>query len=820
MNSFWNWWNGLTSTAREGIIIGLITTVGGGLCISIFTGFWKLLGKLILGVLKLLQRLLNWIWPPTSVNTPPVEAADLKHASPPSPTPPLTTPELSSHSPAPHGFTCLIPPPPLVGFVARRDPQGRYIVERLKEELAPGRKQRVTLSGAGGLGKTTLAAEAARDLLMVYESRVVWSSADGLADFTLSTLLDDIAAQFGRADLRPLPPAVKEAQVRALVAEPVALVVLDNYETIAAAEQRRIEAWFATTQCSALFTSRPKIPGTVFVPVSAMSREEAEEFLEKLTEQTQDPQIFSVEIRRRVYDTAEANPYVMQWVVAQIDNAQEPDTVLMELAQGDADTVERVFDRSYNLLDSDGRDALLALSLFAPSATRDALAEVAGFDDAGRVKEAVKNLNRLWLVKAVEVHHRLAVEGLTRTLAHARLSKDPRADEFRRRFVAYFLRLAVEHEKPTPEDYDTLEEEKDNLLRAAEEAFASGDWESVMSMAYPLANPGTAITGMLIMRGYWDEAVRLGEQALQAARSSQDEAQIANLSHSVAVMYGNRGDLAEARRLYDESLEIEKRLGNQRGVANTLHQLGTLARDEGEMEEARRLYNESLEINKRLGDQSGVAVSLHQLATLAEAQGEIEEARCLYDESLEINKRLGDRSGVALTVWGLGNISLNQGYFDKAKKLFHEALETFRNLGNQANTAGLLHQLGRVAQDEGDKAEARRLYDESLEIEKRLGNQSGVAITLQELGRLAQDEGNKEEARRLYGESLEINKRLGNQRGVAISLGQLGRLAEDEGDKAEAARLFREALSIFERLGSPYAELARRDLARMEGEAS
>jgi tetratricopeptide (TPR) repeat protein len=791
------------------------------------------------------------------VNTPPVEAADLKHASPPSPPPPPPTSELSSQSPAPHGFTCLIPPPPLVGFVARRDPQGRYIVERLKEELAPGRKQRVTLSGAGGLGKTTLAAEAARDLLMVYESRVVWSSADGLADFTLSTLLDDIAAQFGRADLRPFPPAVKEAQVRALVAEPVALVVLDNYETIAAAEQRRIEAWFATTQCSALFTSRPKIPGTVFVPVSAMSREEAEEFLEKLTEQTQDPQIFSAEIRGRVYDTAEANPYVMQWVVAQIDNAQEPDTVLMELAQGDADTVERVFDRSYNLLDGDGRDALLALSLFAPSATRDALAEVAGFDDAGRVKEAVKNLNRLWLVKAVDVHHRLAVEGLTRTLAASRLSKDQRADEFRRRFVAYFLRYAVEHENPTPEDYDTLEEEKDNLLRAAEEAFASGDWRSVMTMAYALGKP---VSGMLSVRGYWDEAVRLGEQALQAARSSQDEAQIANLSHNVAVMYGDRGELAEARRLYDESLEIEKRLGNRRGVASTLHQLATLAQDQGEMEEACRLYDESLEINERLGDQRGIALTvwglgnislnqgyfdkskklfhealetfrnledqantaglLHQLGRVAQAQGEMEEARRLYDESLEINERLGDQSGVAISLHQLAMLAEDKGDKAEARRLYNESLEIEKRLGNQRGVASTLHNLAALAQGQGEMDEARRLYDESLEIKKRLGNQSGVASTLHQLGRLAEDKGDKAEARRLYDESLEIAKRLGNQSVVASTLHQLAMLAEDEGDKAEAAQLFREALSIFERLGSPDAEIARESLARVEDGSS
>jgi Flp pilus assembly protein TadD len=74
-----------------------------------------------------------------------------------------------------------------------------------------------------------------------------------------------------------------------------------------------------------------------------------------------------------------------------------------------------------------------------------------------------------------------------------------------------------------------------------------------------------------------------------------------------------------------------------------------------------------------------------------------------------------------------------------------------------------------------------------------------------------------DEAPRLSDESLEIERRLGDQYGAAITPGQLGYLAAVNGDKAEAARLFREALSIFERLGSPYAEIARRNLNRVEG---
>lgn len=615
----------------------------------------------------------------------------------------------------------LIPRPPVIGFVSRRDPQGRDIVARLRDELAPGRDQLVTLSGPGGIGKTTLAAEAARSLQEAYEHRVVWSSADGRADFTFLSLLDDIATQLGSAGLRTLAPAEKEEQVRALAAG--ALVVLDNYETVAEAERARVEAWFKRTRCSTLFTSRPRVPNTVFVPVSAMSRAEAAEFLEKLTAQTQDPQLFTPEVRDQVFGTAEANPYVMQWVVAQIDLAQEPGAVLEELQHGEGDAAEHIFDRSFELplLGEDGRDALLALSLFAPSATPDALAAVAGFDDAGRVREAVANLRRLWLVKGVDGNRRLAVEGLTRTLARARLSKDPRGDEFRRRFVAYFLRYTLERDEPTPENYDALEAEKDNLLGAAEVAFASEAWESVTRMAFALAG---VYTGMLGVRGYWGEAVKLGEQALQAARSLQDEVQVAGLLHNLATVYQNRGELAEAHRLYDESLGIKKRLGNQRGLSVTLHQLAMLAHETGKIEEARRLYDESLEIKKQLGDQRGVSITLHQLGRLAQDAGEMEEARRLYGESLEIKKQLGAQSGVAITTSQLGIIHYLLGEFEESKVKHEESLAIRRKLGEQQGIAIDLHQLGRLAEYAGDKEQAARLFRESLDILERLGSPS------------------------------------------------------------------------------------------------
>jgi tetratricopeptide (TPR) repeat protein len=671
-----------------------------------------------------------------------------------------------------------IPPPPIVEFVARKGRDGRYLLDLLKSELTQPERRLIALSGEGGVGKTTIAAEVARSLTGAFAGRLVWASAEKRVDFALSTMLDEIATQLGDKSSLTLAIEEKENAVAGLLAEAPALVVLDNFETVSPAGQPLCERFLKEkAPCSALITSRQRLPSARNYPVDGMSPDEAEEFLGRLVLQMQDPSIFSEPVRKQIVETADARPYVMEWVVAQIDQrAEEPATVLDELSRGEGDAAERIFDHSFNLPQTgeDGQAALLALSLFVPSASREGLALVAGFgEDKDRLDSAVRILRALLLVKGVDENRRLTVEGLTRSLARVRWNKDERREDLRSRFVEYFLGYAEAHARPTPEDYEALELEKYNLIYAIDLASESNDWTSVMAIR-------SALEEFLDVHGYWEDAIRSGRQALDSARLLGSDASVSQFAHNLGIIYQHRGEIEEARQLYQESLDIKKKLGKQSGIANSLHELGRLAQSQGEIEEARRLYQESLDIAKKLGDQGGIANTLNQLAMLAQSQGEVEEARRFYQESLDIKKKLGKQSGIANS----------------------------------------LHNLGTLAQDQGELEEARRLYQEGLDIAKKLGDQRVIASTLHQLGRLAQDQGEVEGARRLYQESLDIKKKLGNKSGIANSLHQLGRLAEGQGDFGEAQRLFSEALAIFERLKSPNADIARRCLERVKGKVS
>lgn len=613
-----------------------------------------------------------------------------------------------------------IPRPPVVGFVARRDEQGRDIIGRLKEELAPEKNQLVALWGPGGSGKTTLAAEFVRATEGVFKGRVAWVSALGRTEFGTATLLDEVATKLGREDLRKLAPEAKAAEVGALVSDVSTLVVLDNFETISEEEQVRCLDFLAHAVCPALVTTRHFInrDDVNNVPLAAMTMGEARDFLQRLIERTRTPSNFSRLDRDDLIRRCEANPLVLQWVVRQVDLAKRPQDVLDDLAHGEGDAAERVFTHSFNLpqLGDDGRAALLALSLFTPDASREALANVSGFsNDLRRLSKAVEDLSALWLIETTAGNDRLFLRGLTRELARWRLASDKRAAEIQQLYVKYFLAYVQAHAESTPEDLDALEAEKDNVLKAIEAAFELKDWQSGLSIR-------VAADSFLKLRGYWDEALRSGELADAAAHASGVEFDAIIATTFAAEIRIYRGELEEAEKVYRRACEAFGRLGHEANAAACLQMLGLIAQDQNDLDKASKFYDESLEIFKRLDNQGGVSSALHQLGFVAQLQFKFDKAHELYNQSLTIDRLRGDQRNIAVS----------------------------------------LHQLGWLAQNQNRRAEARKFYSESLEINKRLGAQNDRALTLYNLGLMELADNNRAEAILLLRESLTVLEKLGS----------------------------------------------------------
>jgi hypothetical protein len=294
-----------------------------------------------------------------------------------------------------------VPRPGPIEFIARSDAYGRDLVTRLKEEFSAPKSPLINLWGPGGVGKTALAAEVARQLASSFHHRLVWTGPELRSDFSLATLLDEVASQLARPDLRQRGEKAKKELLRPLLAERRTLIVVDNFETIAGQEQIRCAEWLAhDAPCPALVTSRAALEPARNIQIGAMSHAEAQMFLERAIAQRANPQLFDAAIRDRIVSIADFNPLVMEWITRQIDLARDPDRVLNDLAHCASAATERVFDRSFKLrrVGHAGRCALMALSLFVPDASLPALAVVVGLGESldGERFRKLASAARLW----------------------------------------------------------------------------------------------------------------------------------------------------------------------------------------------------------------------------------------------------------------------------------------------------------------------------------------------------------------------------------------------------------------------------------------
>jgi predicted ATPase/transcriptional regulator with XRE-family HTH domain len=195
--------------------------------------------------------------------------------------------------------------------------------------------------------------------------------------------------------------------------------------------------------------------------------------------------------------------------------------------------------------------------------------------------------------------------------------------------------------------------------------------------------------------------------------------------------------------------------------ATLLHVTGNLARAQGDYARTAALYEAGLAIRRSIGDSNGIAVSLHNLGAIAYEQGEHSQAARLNREALALMHQLGDRHGIAITLLDLGDALAGQGEVLGAEGSYAECLTLFRDLGHTWGIARVLNRLGELARRQGSTERARTCFTESLTLSVQLVDKAWVAANLEGLARLAHVQGRWERVARLFGAAAGLRERIG-----------------------------------------------------------
>ena len=303
-----------------------------------------------------------------------------------------------------------------------------------------------------------------------------------------------------------------------------------------------------------------------------------------------------------------------------------------------------------------------------------------------------------------------------------------------------------------------LDADQANLRRAA--GHAAGD---------PDGTAGVLRLGVALFRYWWtqsrlQEAFGLLVPVLRRPDAGADPA-LFTAALVTAVYVASFIDLATARQLAGQAVQVARQLGDDRLLSRALAVLCGVHAFAGEPEAGRPFGQESVELARRLGDDVQLAESLlSYLLTIDPAR-----SGPLYAEAIACTERSGDH---------LVNSSLH-------------------------NNAGL------AALEAGDLPAARAHLEAAAHAAQQIGWE--YAIVQANLGDVLRAEEDLDGARSAYEAVLRNGRRNGDTWNMAGALLGLACLAGDAGDWDRAAVLHGAAQASQDRTGNPWLKLAARD---------
>jgi predicted ATPase/class 3 adenylate cyclase len=699
----------------------------------------------------------------------------------------------------------------------------------------------LTLTGAGGCGKTRLAVQAAADLVDGYADGAWLVELAPLADpdlvpQTVATALG-VREQPGQPVLSTLLAALKPRRL---------LLALDNCEHLLDACARLADA--VLRGCPAvrvLATSREalgiagetawRVPSLAVPtrqpppPAEQVARYEAARlFVERaaaalpgfvVTDQNA-PAVAQVCARLDgiplAIELAAARVTVLsvEHLAERLDDRFRLLTGGSRTALPRQRTLRAAIDWSHALLADAERILLRRLSVFAGGWTLEA-AEAVGAGDVIEAEAVLDLLARLvdTSLALMEVGaggvERYCLLETVRQYAAERLAEAGETEVARARHAEWCLALA-ERAMPAlhgPEQavwQDRLAAETDNL-RAA---FAWRQGEA--AGAEPALRLAGALGWFWYVRGSLAEGRDWLERALARGAAASPAARATALAQAGNLTFW-LGDTVRAAELSREGLALCRAVGDSWGVAFSLMMLGHLAHRRGDLAAARSHFEQSLAGFRQLGDTGMLSYPLQSLARVARDQGDYGAARARFEQTLALRRQLGDARGIVMSTYQLGRAAYEQGDAGAARPLLEESLALARATGNTWTTMVVLNVLADLTRVEGDHARARRLLEESLALARQDGNRDLLAWTLHRLGRLALARGEAGSARADLQEGLELRRAMGHQAGIAAGLEGLAAVAVCGRQPGRAARLLGAATALRQAIGAPLPPVDRPD---------
>lgn len=629
--------------------------------------------------------------------------------------------------------------PPLPSITFGRDRQ----VAEVSAMLATPHVRLVTLTGAGGVGKTRLAQLVAMAIADQMPDGAIFVPLAAIADHALvaSAIVQAVAPD---ADGNAIPESLLQGKT--------ALVVLDNFEQVTGAATVVAALLRHCPDLLLLVTSRRPlhIDGEYEYPVPPLdvpdnAREASLDdlagvpsvavFLQRARAVRPD---FALS-RSNASEIAalcqhlEGLPLALELAAARV-KILSPQAILANysrrlelLTGGGPDRPERLqmmrgaIDWSFALLSPTEQALFRRLSVFAGMAPLDAVPTVAG-SSLSATPPMLDVLGSL-------IDHSLVIqeEGangdisfrmleVIREFAAEQLEAAGESDDIHRLHAEWFLdyvRAAREDfEGPDRrEAHDRIRSQIDNLRSAL-----AWSLQHDIGTAYRLA---CELARFWVNAGYLDEGWTWMERTLALGDPGDPGIEFEALYWG-AITCLLRADAAQAERLIRRGLSLARANGNLLDTGRALAHLTDVIRGH-DPDGARSAVRESLQIFRELHDEFREAIALRLLGFLATRDLDYDTAYACHLEALEIWRRTGHQWGVPVSLRALAEIALLQGDLATARMRLRESLALWGDLEERLHISDCCTELARVALSAGLVEESILLLGAQSSLDDEMG---------------------------------------------------------------------------------------------------
>lgn len=641
-------------------------------------------------------------------------------------------------------------------------------------ELLDGSNRLLTLWGPGGVGKTRLALEVARQIAPVRPTLFVDLEAVRGAEAIAAA----VAGALGISLAGVGDPEIADDKIGyALDALEGPVLLLDNFDAHVALADVTVGAWLPRAlDARVLVTSRQRLrlEGEVTFEVPALKDAAAALFIERVRALSPGYEVppEQQDILQGLLAALDGLPLAIELAAARFDvlglkgladRLAKSSDVLRSRSAGVGERQSTLTDTiawSWDLLDDEEKAALQRCAVFEGGFGLPAAEAVVGVEAIDAL-EALRDRSLL-RVSSAGGHVRFSMLGCIRAFALERLEESGGEAAARSAHAAYYgaagRSWAEAYERRgDPDSLVSLGAERENLM----EVINGSDRTAAVDAA-------VALEALVCARGplrVYLERV----DALVARVEANDEAAID--ARKVAALYRARGNARQLRGGGDAALADYQRAIELADSAGD-HDLGAAVRvDRG--------------------------VAHHTRRALDEARADYEAARALVTNDPRMDGRISGN---------LGAIEHDRRRLDAAAAHYETALRRVREAGDRRLEGIFRNNLALLEQERGRMGQARVHFDRALELLREVRDLRFEAITNSNLGSLLHETGDLVEAERCHRRAQEILRQVGERRSEGLALARLGAALASFGHLDDARRTLDDARTILDDIGDELSQ--------------